>query len=136
MEFIIANWYLFAGLLVVLYLLYGGVITQKLMGINGISAFEAVRLMNQEKAVLIDVCEDNEYKEGHIINSVSMPLSSLGKRIGEMDKHKAKPVIISCKTGNRSGRAASMLRKNGFESIYVLTGGLTAWKKENLPIEK
>jgi len=136
MEFIIANWYLFAGLLVVLYLLYGSAITQKLMGINAISAFEAVRLMNQEKAVLIDVCEDNEYKEGHILNSVSMPLSSLNKRIGEMNKHKAKPVIISCKTGNRSGRAASMLRKNGFESVHILNGGLTAWKKENLPIEK
>jgi len=136
MEFIIANWYLFAGLLVVLYLLYGSAITQKLMGINAISAFEAVRLMNQEKAVLIDVCEDNEYKEGHILNSVNMPLSGLVKRMGELDKHKAKPVIISCKTGNRSGRAASMLRKNGFESVHILTGGITAWKKENLPIDK
>ncbi|MFV1992868.1 MAG: rhodanese-like domain-containing protein [Acidiferrobacterales bacterium] len=136
MEFIIANWYLFAGLLVVLYLLYGSAITQKLMGINAVSAFEAVRLMNQEKAVLIDVCEDNEYKEGHILNSVNMPLSGLSKRMGEMDKHKAKPVIISCRTGNRSGRAASMLRKNGFESVHILTGGMTAWKKENLPVEK
>lgn len=136
MEFIITNWYLFAGLLVILYMLYGGAITQKLMGINAVSAFEAVRLMNQEKAVMIDVCEDNEFKEGHILNSVSMPLSSMVKRMGELDKHKAKPVIISCKTGNRSGRAASMLRKNGFESVNILSGGLTAWKKENLPIEK
>ena len=106
------------------------------MGISAISVFEAVRLMNQEKAVLIDVCEDNEFKEGHIINSVSMPLSSLVKRLGELDKHKAKPVIISCRTGNRSGRAASILRKSGFESVNILSGGLTAWKKENLPIEK
>lgn len=136
MEFIITNWYLFAGLLVILYMLYGGAITQKFLGINAVSAFEAVRLMNQEKAVMIDVCEDNEFKEGHILNSVSMPLSSMVKRMGELDKHKAKPVIISCKTGNRSGRAASMLRKNGFESVNILSGGLTAWKKENLPIEK
>ncbi len=136
MEFIITNWYLFAGLLVILYMLYGGAITQKFLGINAVSAFEAVRLMNQEKAVMIDVCEDNEFKEGHILNSVSMPLSSLVKRMGELDKHKAKPVIISCKTGNRSGRAASMLRKNGFESVNILSGGITAWKKENLPIEK
>ncbi len=136
MEFIITNWYLFAGLLVILYMLYGGAITQKFLGINAVSAFEAVRLMNQEKAVMIDVCEDKEFKEGHILNSVSMPLSSLVKRMGELDKHKAKPVIISCKTGNRSGRAASMLRKNGFESVNILSGGITAWKKENLPIEK
>ncbi len=135
-DFIISNWFLFAALIIVLYLLYGGAITQKFMGIKAVSAFEAVRLMNQEKAVLIDVCESNEFNEGHILNSVSIPMSSFVKRLGEMEKHKNKPVIISCKNGNRSGKAATMLRKNGFESVHMLTGGLVAWQKENLPIEK
>jgi rhodanese-related sulfurtransferase len=136
MEFIISNWFLFVALLIVLFLLYGGAITQKLMGIHAVSAFEAVRLMNQEKAVLIDVCEANEFNEGHILNSVNMPLSAIAKRLGELEKHKDKPVILSCRSGNRSGKAATILRKNGFESVYNLSGGLMAWEKENLPVEK
>lgn len=135
-NFIISNWFLFVALLIVLFLLYGGAITQKIMGINAVSAFEAVRLMNQEKAVLVDVCESNEFNEGHILNAISMPLSSFANRVGELEKHKDKPVILSCKSGNRSGKAATILRKNGFESVHNLTGGLAAWQKENLPIEK
>lgn len=135
-DFIISNWFLFAALLVVLFLLYGGAITQKIMGINAVSAFEAVRLMNQDKAVLIDVCEANEFNEGHILNAVSMPLSGFAKRLGELEKYKNTPVILSCRSGNRSGKAATMLRKNGFESVYNLTGGFMAWEKENLPVEK
>jgi rhodanese-related sulfurtransferase len=136
MDFVVSNWFLFAALIVVLFLLYGSAISQKLMGIHSVTAFEAVRLMNQEKAVLVDVCEANEFNDGHILNSVSIPLSNFAARLGELEKHKTKPVILSCRSGNRSGKAATMLRKNGFESVHNLAGGLTAWQRENLPVEK
>lgn len=135
-DFVVSNWFLFAALIIVLFLLYGSAITQKLMGINSVTAFEAVRLMNQEKAVLVDVCEADEFKDGHILNAVSMPLSNFTARMGELEKYKTKPVILSCKSGNRSGKAATMLRKNGFEFVHTLAGGLTSWQRENLPIEK
>jgi len=136
LDFIIKNWLLFAALIIVLFLLYGGAITQLIMGIKPVTAFEAIRMMNHDKAILIDVCEANEFNEGHILNAASVPLSNFAARIGELEKHKDKAVILSCRSGNRSGKAAAMLRKNGFQSVYTLTGGLMAWQKENLPIEK
>ena len=87
-------------------------------------------------AVVLDVREDNEYLKGHIINSVHIPLSYLSNRIGELDKHKDKPIIVSCRSGQRSGQACAMLKKQGFENVYNLSGGMMAWQNDNLPVTK
>ncbi len=44
--------------------------------------------------------------------------------------------MLSCQSGQRAGRAATLLRKNEFKRVYVLGGGLAAWEKENLPLER
>ena len=51
-------------------------------------------------------------------------------------RDKKKPIVLTCQSGTRAGRAAAILRKNEFSDVYTLTGGVTAWEKENLPIER
>lgn len=84
----------------------------------------ATQLMNREDAVVVDVREPDEWKTGHILNARHIPLGDLEKRLGDLAKFKAKPVILSCRSGSRASSAAGVLRKNGFEKVYVLEGGM------------
>jgi len=101
---------------------------------SNISALEATRLQNSEEAVFVDVRDDKEYKRGHLPNSRHLPLSQLDKRSHELEKYRQRPLILICETGARSQRAGAQLRKKGFEKIYNLSGGVSAWEKAQLPL--
>lgn len=136
MDFIINNWYLFVALVLVLALLFGPVISQLMYGIKSVNTVQAVNLINHNKGIVVDVCEPKEFQTGHIPDAVNMPLSHLAAHASELDKHKNAPVIVSCRSGQRSVKGAVILRKHGFESVYTLSGGMLAWQRENLPVEK
>ena len=136
MQFVINNWYLFVALVVVLALLLAGPLGQFMHGIKNINATQAIQLLNRESGIMLDVCEPQEYKAGHIPNAVNVPLSSMRTRLKELEKYKNKPIVVSCRDGNRSIKGAVILRKNGFNSVFSLAGGLVAWQRENLPLDK
>ncbi len=96
----------------------------------------AVALMNREDVVVLDVREPGEILGGKIANAIQIPNSGLAKRIGELDKHKGKTLLVYCKTGARSGMACKELAKAGFDKVYSLNGGLAAWQDAHLPISK
>lgn len=98
-----------------------------------IEAIEATTKINHDNAVVVDVRSMNEYKDGHIINAENIPLNNLGGSIKRLEKHKDKPIIAVCRSGSRSGVACGTLRKNGFEQVYNLRGGMMAWESANLP---
>jgi rhodanese-related sulfurtransferase len=101
-----------------------------------VSTHEATVLINQQDAIVVDVREPKDYGNGHIINARNIPLSQLEQRMKDLERHKAKPVIVHCDTGNKSGAAAGVLRRNGFEKVYSLSGGLAAWRQAGLPTAK
>ncbi len=96
----------------------------------------AVQLMNNENVVVLDVREPSETVGGKIARAIQIPFSAISKRIGELDKHKNKTVLVYCKTGARSGMACKELSKNGFDKVYSLNGGMAAWQDAHLPISK
>ena len=136
MQFVLNNWYLFLALIVVLALLIAPNVMQHAYGIKSVPPTQAVLLVNRESGVFVDVGEVTEYKTGHVPNAVNVPMSMLAQGTPQLDKYKQRPVVVVCRTGNRSLKAATVLRKRGFASVYLLAGGLTAWAKENLPVEK
>jgi rhodanese-related sulfurtransferase len=136
MQFVVHNWYLILGIVVVLTMLAWGPLTQLLHGVKHVSSAEAIRLMNHDKGLLVDVREPDEFRGGHIPNALSLPLSGLSGGLKQLEKHLARPLIVCCRTSQRSARAAIALRKHGFASVQVLAGGITAWQGENLPVEK
>ena len=109
---------------------------QRLRGYLAASPAEATMLINREDAVVLDVRETNEFQTGHIVNSVHIPQGFLKDRLNELDKHKTKPIVVACRSGHRSGQACSLLKKNGYENIYNLSGGVMAWESANLPLQK
>lgn len=96
---------------------------------------EAVRLINREKALLIDVSEPAEYAAAHAAGSRSVPLGGL-QNSANLPKNKALPLVVVCPSGVRAVRAVATLRKLGFENARALAGGLAAWREANLPLEK
>ena len=113
-------------------------IRQIRQGFSHLTPVRAVQLMNNEEdnTLLLDVRETTETAAGKIIKAVQIPASSLDKRIAELKKHRGRHVIVYCQNGARSGTACRMLNKAGFDHVYHLTGGVTAWQDANLPLSK
>ncbi len=136
MQFAIKNWYLFLALGVVLYLLIVPILRQRLAGIRSLNPTEAIQLINRENGVVVDVCEPQEYAAGHVVRALNVPLSALKARVAEIEKYRDRPVILACRSGNRSLKAAFELHRQGFTKVYSLAGGIMAWQNANLPVEK
>ncbi len=132
-QFIGNHPYLFIGLGIILVLLFFNLFGAKLSGYQSASPADATMLINREDAVFVDVRTDAEFRDGHIVNAINIPQSNLPNRINELEKYKNKPIILGCKSGNRSGAACSLLKKQGFEHVYNLSGGILAWQNANLP---
>ena len=110
----------------------------KLAGGGGaeIGTLEATRIMNQSGSLVLDVRDEKEYAAGHLPRARHIPLRELSARLGEIGKYKEKPVIVTCRSGARAGAACRLLRNSGFNSVFLLKGGLAEWQKASLPVEK
>jgi rhodanese-related sulfurtransferase len=133
-KFLLDNWYLILAALT-----SGGLLLwpalQRMGGPNRVSVPEAVRLINREKAVLIDVSEPAEFAAGHATQARNIPFGSLeGSRA--LPSNKALPLLLMCPTGARAQRAVATLRKLGYEKAMAVIGGLDAWREAQLPVEK
>ncbi|NJO17619.1 MAG: rhodanese-like domain-containing protein [Thioploca sp.] len=128
--------YLFLAFSVVSGLLVWNILNDQITGIKSLLPQEATLLINHEEAVILDVREENEYIQGHILNSIHIPLNTLSDKIPRLEKYRNRPIIASCMSGNRSARACSTLKRNGFEKVHNLKGGVIAWQNANLPLTK
>lgn len=133
MNFFAENWILIlvafvSGAMLVWPLARGG-------GGTSVGTSEAVRLINREKGVLIDVCEPGEFAAGHAKGARNIPLGSLeGSK--DLPSNKSLPLLLMCASGARAGRAAALLRKAGYERALAVSGGNGAWREAGLPIER
>ena len=93
-------------------------------------------MMNHEKAVVIDVCEPNEFAQGHVVGARNVPLGLLDKQLEATVKNKQLPLILVCASGMRSKRAVATAKKLGYENAYSLAGGMGAWRGANMPVGK
>jgi rhodanese-related sulfurtransferase len=135
-EFALKNWLLFAALVVILGLLIGNEIIRRVRGVKTIEPGQALPLINHQDALVLDIRDSGEYKAGHVPDARNIPLNNLEARLGELEKFKGKPIIVYCRSDVSSNGACALLKKNGFEAVYTLSGGLPAWQTANLPIRK
>ena len=136
LDFLIQNWYLILTLVIILALLLLEPYLLKLSGIKSVGPLGVTQLVNRQSAAVVDVCTTKEYNAAHIPDAISVPLSELAAHGERISSDKEKPVIISCRSGTRAKSAAKKLSKLGFKDLYVLSGGNTAWEKENLPMKR
>jgi len=101
-----------------------------------VNTLQATQMINRQDALLLDVREQAEFAQSHILNARGMPLSQIETRFGDIEKFKDKPVIVYCGSGNHSSAAAAVLRKHGFSKVFNLSGGFVAWQQAGLPVQK
>ena len=91
-------------------------------------------LAQGERLYLLDVREPTEYVEARVAGSTLIPLGQLAGRIGELPRDR--PIATIGRSGNRSGVAAQLLQRSGFTDVRNLAGGILAWARNGLPLER
>lgn len=98
---------------------------------------QATQLINKEEAVVVDLRSDEEFRAGHIIDSVHVLPSELkAAKTNQIDKYKERPLILVDTNGFTSGSVAAVVAKQGFSKVYVLKEGLAGWRAASLPTVK
>ena len=98
-----------------------------------ISVETTAAVQNHEDVILIDVREQWEYDEAHIPGVTLIPMSELESRVSEFPTDKE--VILTCRSGNRSGQVLSYLEELGYDNVHNMEGGILAWQAAGLPVE-
>ncbi len=96
----------------------------------------ATQLINKEDAVILDIRPKKEWSTGHITGARHIPMAELDRRMDELNKYKEKPVIVVCNLGQTAGAASKKLMAAGFSNVARLSGGMTEWKNQSLPVIK
>jgi rhodanese-related sulfurtransferase len=103
---------------------------------KSVSSQQLTNLMNREEALVLDVRESKEYRDGHITGSRNIPYSKLKDSTKEIESFQDKPVVLVCKMGQHASAAGKILHGAGFKNVLRLSGGITTWKADGLPVVK
>ena len=129
-NFLIEHYYLSAPLLIVIFLFLA---SNSKRGGKKISCQTLISLSNQDKALIIDVRDSSPFDTGHITASKNIPSKDLARRSNEINNND-KFIVLVCESGNVSKNAGETLKKEGFENVCTLKGGINEWKMCNLPL--
>ncbi|HUN91497.1 MAG TPA: rhodanese-like domain-containing protein [Burkholderiaceae bacterium] len=132
MQFLLDNYFLIAAAVVSGALLAWPMLRSRAGG-PALSTLQATQLINARNAQVVDVREAGEYGAASLPNARNIPLGEIDKRAAELRKER--PVIVFCNGGGRAPRAAARLRAAGLAEVYVLEGGLAAWREAGLPLK-
>jgi rhodanese-related sulfurtransferase len=106
---------------------------RKAGGLVTVGPTDAVRLINND-AMIIDLRSAESYSRGHIVNARNIPYDEFDANRDKVAKFKSKPIVTVCDSGPSSNKVAASLRKSGFENVYGLKGGMSAWSQAGLPV--
>lgn len=135
-EFAQQNVLLFLALFAIIGMLVGSEILRRMRGISTVNAIEALRLMNDQEAWMVDIRDAGDYKTSHIPQARHFPFATLKERLSELTKAGDQPIVVYCRTGSVSQSACALLKKNNIANVYSLSGGLSAWLDANLPVSR
>ena len=136
MEFVLANWELFAGVAVVAMLLVATGSMASISGVIPAPPAQVVQAINREKAVVLDLRDEESFAQGHLFGAKNVDVTRLdeqglrGLGIGSDD-----PVILVTGPRDSTGPLVKLLKAYGVPTIYQLKGGIQSWKDDNLPLE-
>jgi rhodanese-related sulfurtransferase len=135
-QFIQSNIWLILIALASGIMLLWSLVGNRLRGVKEVDCAGALQLINHKEALVLDVREAEEFSGGHLLNAKHIPLGKLRERVGELERQREKPLLVVCRSGQRSATACAVLGREGFAQVYNLSGGVMAWQKANLPLEK
>ena len=129
-EFIINHWMMSAAFIVVLLLVIMNEMKMQLASGQSLEPYQVVNLMNRNNAIIVDIRTPEQFKAGHILNAINIKTDDIKSLI----KYKQKEVVIVCDSGAQAGSFSASLKKDGFDKVSILRGGVQAWQKAEMPI--
>ena len=108
----------------------------RVRGVQEVNSAAALQFINHKNALVLDVREEKEFNNGHILNAKLIPLGKLTEQMSELERYRERPLVVVCRSGQRSASACAVLGKQGYKQAYNLEGGILAWQKAGLPLEK
>lgn len=120
-------------LIVLIALLAGNIITDKLKKYEDINVNAATTLMDDDNLIILDIREEKERKSGYINGDIHIPLGNVKNQLDKLDKNKS--ILVYCRSGSRSAHIAGLLTRNEYKNVYNLKGGIQAWKRAKMPIK-
>lgn len=133
LEFAGNNTLLVFGLVTSFFLVVFTELRRKAGNVAAIEPTDVVRLINNDAAVL-DLRSSEAFGRGHIVNARNVPFDELEGRLVKLEALKNKPVVAVCDAGMTATKAVNVLKNSGFENVYGLKGGMTAWNQAGLPV--
>lgn len=130
-SFLLENWFwsgLAAGSLI------GLMWTFARGGRAAVDAPGAVRMINENGGVFLDIRAPAEFAKGHLTPGKNIPAADLEKRAAELEKFKEKPLVLVCANGMRAKQTAAKLSAQGFSQAYALSGGVAGWVEAQMPL--
>ena len=131
-QFLIQEWIL-TSLLAALIIAYS--LRERVKSGVPVSNNELTRLVNSDMAIIVDIRPSAEYKLGHLVDAINIPYERINAEIATLEKYKSKTIIIVDKLGQYAGTAGRQLAKAGFD-VRRLSGGISEWQNQNLPLVK
>ena len=132
-EFAGNNLMLVLALMISFFVLAFSELRRKASGLVAVDPTAAVTLINND-AMVVDLRGADSFSLGHIVSAKNIPMDELDASQDRLAGFKNKPIVAVCQSGITSTKAVDKLRKSGFDSVYGLKGGMTAWSQAGLPV--
>jgi rhodanese-related sulfurtransferase len=103
---------------------------------QAVSAERAVQMINHQEAVVFDLRTEAEFSAGHIVGAEQLTAATLDKKISHWQKQFKKPIIVATENGQDPAKMLTLLQEKGFLHVFILSGGMQAWKSVGMPVIK
>ena len=133
LEFVAQQWLLVAALLAAVGMLF---FHETRKSGPSLSPQQAINMVNGQDGLFLDLRDGGDYKQGHIVEALNIPVAKLPSRMAELEKYKARPIVLVCKMGQQAGVAGKQLKAAGYEEVYKMSGGMMEWGNLQLPTVK
>ncbi|MBF0282837.1 MAG: rhodanese-like domain-containing protein [Magnetococcales bacterium] len=138
MQWLAENSLLLLGILFLLTMTLKGPMMARAYGIRSITVHDLAKLLAESNPpLLLDVRTLPEFNGGHVKQAVSVPLWEVRKRLDHLRQEgEGRPVVVICRSGNRSLQGAVALKRAGFQEVINVVGGMANWEAQGYPIKK
>ena len=100
---------------------------------SSLSVHQLTHQVNNANALVVDLREPKEFREGHVVDALNSPYAKLAERMADLDK--TRPLVLVDKMGQHSAAAGRTLMQAGYQ-VSRLNGGMSEWTASNLPVVK
>lgn len=130
------NWLLLAALVLIVFLLF--LEENKAKGAGGwqVKPQAAITLINRSDAIVVDVRPKTAYETGHIVGAINSTKDTIMTTLSQKKINKERYIILVCKLGQEANKLIFQIKKQGYLNVKVLSGGIEAWKRAELPLVK